>query len=532
MEIARRNMLKGGIATAGAISLAVAGSQALVSSAARADESAAESASGISWTREADLVIVGAGMGGLCAGVRALQNGIENVTIVEISQWLGGGTSFSAGTIHVGFGGSDEAEFNANSGHLNANNPLAFAAFSDIPGLIEWLGGLGLPLSANLDIPIATMLDADGAATLDGPHNFFDSFGALFQELGGTLLTQTAAKEIITSATSDIEGLRCSDVDGNPVFIKTSQIVLACGGFQNDSELKQRYLGVDGDMGACMGVPYNTGAGIKMPQKLGASLAGDFDRFAGLFLLAQPVKNWMSDPQAYEEHGYDMEPYGKQWMFATCIVKLPSQGILVDVNGERVGNENTGNSALYNMIKSTHGTGIAICDADGWDAWMEATSFTFENFGAQYEQVLASDEVGGIFYEADTIEELADALNASGIANHQVCKPKLLATVEEYNAAAEAGTTDQLAIPHTDGVPLAKAPFHAIPVTPAIFANFGGLAIDENAQVLDCTHQPISGLYATFPCAGSLMHEYYAGGIAHAGVTGLWAADAAAEALL
>lgn len=102
----------------------------------------------------------------------------------------------------------------------------------------------------------------------------------------------------------------------------------------------------------------------------------------------------MSDPAAYEDHSYDMEPYGEHRMFASCIVKLPQQGIVVDANGVRVGDE-TGN---------------------------------------------------------------------------------------------------QLAIPHPDAKPLVKAPFHAIPVTPAVFANFGGLAINDRAQVLDCSHQPVADL--------------------------------------
>lgn len=515
-------MLKGAAVMAGAGALAA-------TNVALADEPG--TTTDAQWDQEADLLIVGAGMGGLCAGLQALQDGITNVTIVEISKWLGGGTAFSAGSIHVGFGGSDEEEFNQNSHFMNANNPRAYKAFSEIPDLIEWLSQQGLPLNANLDVPVASMLDAEGNPTLDGPHNFFDAFGQTFQDQGGTLLTQTAAKEIVTNVRGEICGVRCSDADGKTLMIKSSQVVLACGGFQNDSELMQRYVGVNADMGSCMGTPYNTGAGMKMAAKLGASLEGDFEHFAGLFTLAQPVKNWMSDPDAYEDYGYDMEPYGKHWMFATCIVKLPQQGILVDANGVRVGDETGGNSPLYEMIRSPRGTGIAITDADGWDYWMAQTSFTFDDFGQQFEQVISSPELGGIFYEADSIEELADALNASGIANHQVNKEALLATVEEFNKAAEDGTGDQLAIPHPNAVALAKPPFHAVPVTPAVFANFGGLAINDKAQVLDCAHQPIAGLYATFPCAGSLMHEYYGGGIAHAGVTGRWAAEAAADAL-
>ena len=74
-------------------------------------------------------------------------------------------------------------------------------------------------------------------------------------------------------------------------------------------------------------------------------------------------------------------------------------------------------------------------------------------------------------------------------------------------------------------------PFHAVPIRNAIFAVYGGLAIDGQARVLGIANNPIPGLYARAPCAGGVMHEFYAGSIAHAGVTGPWAADAAAQAI-
>ena len=75
MELSRRTLVTSGALAAGA---AIAASSI---SAAAADEAAGQAA---------DLVIVGEGMGGLCAGVRAIQNGIANVTIVEVSKWPGG----------------------------------------------------------------------------------------------------------------------------------------------------------------------------------------------------------------------------------------------------------------------------------------------------------------------------------------------------------------------------------------------------------------------------------------------------------
>lgn len=115
-----------------------------------------------------------------------------------------------------------------------------------------------------------------------------------------------------------------------------------------------------------------------------------------------------------------------------------------------------------------------------------------------------------------------------------VHKGNLVKTIAEYNAAAEAGTGSDLFPPKTgDGryVPIATPSFYAFPVQAAPYATFGGVAIDENAQVLDLNRKPIAGLYATVPCAGGVFYEFYTGTIASAGITGRMVADAATRAI-
>lgn len=139
---------------------------------------------------------------------------------------------------------------------------------------------------------------------------------------------------------------------------------------------------------------------------------------------------------------------------------------------------------------------------------------------------ITSDFVGGKIYEAESIEALADAMNATPYENHHVHKANLLATVAEYNAAAEAGTGDDLFPTRASNcVALGAGPYHAIPLRIGIYCTMGGIAINNRAQVVDGARRPIQGLYATLPAAGGQMDKYYAGGIAHAGVNGMWAAD-------
>ena len=125
MELARRNVIKGAVATMGAGALL---------SGAKAFSDEAASGQDASWDREADVVVVGAGMGGLCAGLKALDDGIENVVIVEISKWLGGGSSFSAGVIHVGMAGQDRETFDSYTGYLGVD--MGFKALMDMGDML------------------------------------------------------------------------------------------------------------------------------------------------------------------------------------------------------------------------------------------------------------------------------------------------------------------------------------------------------------------------------------------------------------
>ncbi len=146
---------------------------------------------------------------------------------------------------------------------------------------------------------------------------------------------------------------------------------------------------------------------------------------------------------------------------------------------------------------------------------------------------MTSDVAGGAYYTGTAIEELADNMNAAGIETHSVHKANLVKTVNEYNEAAKAGTTGDLDVPRTyqEAVTLENGPFYALPIRNATFVCLGGVAVDNQARVLDHSHETIPGLYATVPCAGGFMTKYYCGSISSAGITGRWAASAAAVAL-
>lgn len=119
-------------------------------------------------------------------------------------------------------------------------------------------------------------------------------------------------------------------------------------------------------------------------------------------------------------------------------------------------------------------------------------------------------------FKADTLEELATKMQDT----LGVYKGTFMKTINEYNKAIDNGSADQLEVPRVDRqFKIAKGPFYAVTVGTCAYHTFGGLVINEKAQVLDIQKQPIKNLYACPPTA-AMFREPYGGGVASAGTFG------------
>jgi tricarballylate dehydrogenase len=116
---------------------------------------------------------------------------------------------------------------------------------------------------------------------------------------------------------------------------------------------------------------------------------------------------------------------------------------------------------------------------------------------------------------ASTIEELADGL--------MIDPTGLRRTVDEFNAAVQAGDFQPSTLDGkgTLGINPPKSnwaqqidepPFEGYAVTCGITFTFGGLRINERAQVLDTENHPIPGLFAAGEMVGGLFYYNYPGG--------------------
>jgi hypothetical protein len=135
------------------------------------------------------------------------------------------------------------------------------------------------------------------------------------------------------------------------------------------------------------------------------------------------------------------------------------------------------------------------------------------------------DEHNGMFFKADTIEELAEKIHA-GYEHQRMPLTYLKETVDKWNAAVDAGVDEEF-----ERGP--DAPMHKI-MTPPFYAainmiiwhdSYGGLRINGHAQVVDMQGDVIPGLYSGGEASGggnqhglgrAIVHGFIAGTNAHA----------------
>ena len=265
----RRNFLMGAGAVAG-IS-AVAGTVAVKQ--AQADEAAAEPEGGYTYT--CDVVVAGAGIGGLAAAVASVEAGAQTI-LVEASGHVGGTSRFAAGALGPRFG----IDWKAVYAKVPLSDPdLGKAMIVNWEDTVDWISGLGLTVEQLA--PGSSYLWMGGRRPAEqGSKSYTDEylqqFGQIFNDKGGTTLLLTRATDLICDEAGKPCGIVCTDAEGNKITIGAKQVIIATGGFQCNKEMMTRYLGRHADISQAQCVPYLDGTGIIMAEKAGAKLSKSF----------------------------------------------------------------------------------------------------------------------------------------------------------------------------------------------------------------------------------------------------------------
>jgi tricarballylate dehydrogenase len=319
---------------------------------------------------------------------------------------------------------------------------------------------------------------------------------------------QTAGQRLYVNDQGRVEGIQVK-APGGVYDLGTRAVVLACGGFAANVEMRVRYLGPRWNVVKVRGMRYNTGDGLKMALEIGAQPYGHWgDAYTTPVDAGAPEYAW---PALTDRTRRGQHPY--------CL--------LVNIDGRRFADEGA-DIASFTYARM------------GRDIQEQPQRLAFQIFDAKTEP-LAALPMQREYYAtatpimANSIAELADKLGLE--------RQALVCEVATFNRAVDPVTpfdpttldgkgTRGLTPPKSNwALRLDTPPFVAYPVTSGITFTYGGLKINRRAQVLDTSDLVIPGLYAAGELTGGFFYYNYPGGagLTRGAVTGLRAGRSAVE---
>ena len=327
------------------------------------------------------------------------------------------------------------------------------------------------------------------------------------RELGYDVDFKTSLAKLEKDSTGRITGIIAQSTEDDH-FIRYNAnkgVLLACGGFPGNPYMMEQLdpLGTSVTT-ACSYSPSDKGYGIRAAVWAGANL----DKEAAPMLFDRGIVAPGVDAGYVEsENSFG----GKAFPGEIKQYNPGTQPFLkVNRNGERFANE----SSPYNDIvyAAAHQPGrvyAQICDANILEDVKRfhtiGCSAQTRNAGAEYiQKQMDNAEEKGCFFKADTIEELADKLGFTGEA-----KDTFLATVDRYNELYDQQNDEDFGKPAYRLSAIRKAPFYGCWLGASLLCTEQGIAINEKGQALDNDNKPMPGLYVTGDMSGSFFANNY-----------------------
>ena len=327
------------------------------------------------------------------------------------------------------------------------------------------------------------------------------------QELGYDVDFKTSLAKLEKNSDGRITGVIAqSTEDDHFIRYNANQgVLLACGGFPGNPYMMEQLdpLGTSVTT-ACSYSPADKGYGIRAAVWAGANL----DKEAAPMLFDRGIVAPGVDAGYVDS---DSAFGGKAFPGKIRQYNPGTQPFLkVNRNGERFANE----SCPYNDIvfAAAHQPGrvyAQICDAnileDAKRFHTIGCSAQTRNGGEKYIQGKMDEAIeAGALFKCDTLDELADKMGFTGAA-----KDTFLATVERYNELYDKQNDEDFGKPAYRLSAIRTAPFYGCWLGASLLTTEQGIAINEKGQALDTNNQPMEGLYITGDMSGSFFANNY-----------------------
>ena len=488
----------------------------------------------ITETVDTDILIVGAGNGGMFAAAYAAANGLnfrvieQNANVQDTRHWYG--AVDSAAAKEAGEPATDKAKLLSEisryaSGKCDQRVVKTWinesAAMHDfMRSILEDKYGWVCDFTSGSEAAWPTE-NAEHNTDYLFPvqeHNYMASESAsglarnelllqYIQELGYDVDFKTSLAKLEKNSDGRITGIIAQSTEDDH-FIRYNAnkgVLLACGGFPGNPYMMEQLdpLGTSVTT-ACSYSPADKGYGIRAAVWAGANLDKEaapmlFDRGVvapgvdGGYVDSDTAFGGKAFPGKIRQYNPGTQPFLK-----------------VNRNGERFANE----SCPYNDIvyAAAHQPGrvyAQICDAnileDAKRFHTIGCSAQTRNGGEKYIQGKMDEAIeAGALFKCDTLDELADKMGFTGAA-----KDTFLATVERYNELYDKQNDEDFGKPASRLSAIRTAPFYGCWLGASLLCSMQGISITENCQAKDSNNEPIPGLYITGDMSGSFFQNNY-----------------------
>ena len=522
-NLSRRSFISGTAAVASTAALAGTVTSALAD---EAQESAAYTpsfmqapasidAADIKETVDADIVIIGSALSGLCACRAAVENGAKNIVVIEKADtWQCRSNQFGTigGKIQEDLG--IKIDRNAAVGQLMKEcgyrpNQRILNLWADNSGeAFDWflapmegkyvVENESDPYDAeegHLSVRKTHWPEPDNSHTEDDFYPIFsdcqitlptmspwvEAIYNICVEAGVTFKFSTWARQLVRENNEGpVTGVICQDVDGNYSQVNASKaVLLATGDFAGNKDMMSyyvpwatRFASIFPNRDAA-GDPTNTGDGQCMGMWIGAKMEDG---------PLAPMTHHLGGPLGMDAF------------------------LLTDVNGDRFVNEDVGGQPFQNQLsRLPKKTAWQVFDSEwpnqlqymdcghGNVSWyVDDDKVPGGSYGrnayisqAMFDEAMSGD--AGV--QADTIEELAEKM---GVPVEEFC-----ATIERYNELAKKGVDEDFGKRADRMFAIENPPFYGYKLTDTVLlVCMGGLETTVDFEVLDTNDDVIPGLYA------------------------------------
>lgn len=489
----------------------------------------------ITSTVDCDVLVIGAGLGGCCATLAALEKGAKVIIIDKNPP----GVVVGRGVHIAGF-------------HTKVQQELASKGLLVEPDYrqvirrwINWAQGrvkepllweFGRKSGACFDWLYDKCSDKLDALLWDGFYK-----GPDYTEYPVThIFYQKDKYEETINFTFYGEG----DVFGNASLIPVLYDLVAANGGEIRWDQKSNCLLRDDKNGPVTGaIASDSEDGFtKYTAKSVVIATGDYAADLEMMNYYSPMIAYANDQTYYMPSGINTGDLHKQaiWIGAAMQKSEPHAAVMhldfgaasygflhVNWEGKRFKNEdvNTQSKSVTKALQ-TKKDAYTIYDSHGLEhvkrqmdagiggglQWGQLTQPVGGEYNLEAQKLVLEQEIeSGLTFSANTLEELAEKIG--------VPADNFVATVERYNELAIAGNDIDFGKRKDVMDPIVDPPFYAGHLTANLLTMCGGLRTNINGQVLDSEDKPIQGLYVCGSAAGEFFgagdYPTYVPGIGH-----------------